>query len=121
VTRQAAGGAVPSRRDGRDEAGLTIDDRRAQGVPLVRWHSQLGGYTFNCPFWPGTPACGIGDLYTDFPTEDAARKAWKDHHGMRHPGMPYGWPDHIPGRRGTPAPRTRAAGGTVDADQVSLW
>lgn len=104
---------------GRDAGGLTIEERRADGIPLVKWHSVMR-FAFNCPYWPGTPACGMGDMYTDYPTEDSARKAWKDHAAMRHKGQKVGWPNHVVGCRPPSLPRGKTS--TADNDgQESLF
>ncbi len=100
-----------------------IDERRATGTPVVYRHNTMG-YVFDCPYWPGSPSCGMGSMQSDFPTEAAARKAWEDHARMRHPGKPVGWPADIPGRRPPPAPRKGPSGGdpnAVDPDQGALF
>lgn len=121
MSRDAFNSAARAVRRGpdRDAGGMTIDERRAHGIPLVRWHSMLR-FAFVCPYWPDQPSCGIGAMFDDFPTEDAARKAWRDHAGLRHKGRPVGWPAHVVGRRPPAAAKVQAADPVGD-DQEALF
>ena len=99
-----------------------IDQRRAVGVPLVYRHNFMK-YVFDCPFY-GAETCGMGSSWPDNPTEEAAIKAWQDHHALRHSRRPIGWPVHIPGARTKPAPVKRPREDDpldVDPDQGALF